>query len=56
MKPGSFDTALEGCGLVFHTAAVAAFKAKDPVKDIILPNVEGTRNVLQSVIKLRTAR
>ena len=55
LKPGSFDTALEGCTHVIHTASpFIAEKVKDPQNMLITPALEGTRNILGSVQKTET--
>lgn len=52
LKPGSFDTAMDGCELVIHTASPFFISGiKDAQNQLIGPAVEGTRNVLQSVNK-----
>src|SRR5699024_725188 len=44
---GSFDEAMMGCELVMHTASPFVFKGiTDPAAQLVLPAVEGTRNVL----------
>ena len=50
LSPGSFDTAMQGCEIVFHMASpFVVTNYKDAVKDIIEPAVLGTENVLNSV-------
>lgn len=52
LKPGSFETAMDGCELVIHTASPFFVSGiKNAQKQLIEPAVEGTRNVLQSVNK-----
>lgn len=43
----SIEAALEGVTTVIHAAAVFKHWAKHPVRDIIQPNLDGTRNVLE---------
>ncbi len=46
-KKESFRRAMEDCTVVIHTASPFFItKIKDPQKDLILPALEGTRNVL----------
>ena len=49
LEPGSFDSAVEGCGAVVHTAAVAKLTSKDPQRDIVDPSVHGVENVISAV-------
>ena len=50
LKDGSFDAAMAGCQLVFHTASPFVIsKTGDPQESLVRPAVEGTRNVLGSV-------
>ncbi len=46
---GSYDQAMEGCELVFHTASPFKIKVKNPQRDLVDPALNGTRNVLASV-------
>lgn len=46
---GSYDEAMKGCELVFHTASPFINSVKDPQKDLVDPALLGTRNVLNSV-------
>lgn len=49
LQEGSYDEAMEGCELVFHTASPFSLKVKDPQRDLVDPALKGTRNVLSSV-------
>nr|XP_043625818.1 uncharacterized protein LOC122597268 [Erigeron canadensis] len=51
-EEGSFDSAVNGCVCVFHTASPVIFKADDPQVQLIDPAVEGTLNVLRSAVKV----
>ncbi|CAI0456251.1 unnamed protein product [Linum tenue] len=51
LDEGSFDSAIEGCSGVFHTASPVSFSAVDPQTEIIDPAVKGTLNVLKSCAK-----
>tara|TARA_Y100001954_G_scaffold107135_1_gene116251 strand:+ start:330 stop:1424 length:1095 start_codon:yes stop_codon:yes gene_type:complete len=47
---GSFDKAIKDCELVIHTASPFVIgKVKDPLKDLIEPAENGTKNVLDGV-------
>ncbi len=48
MQPGSFNEAMQGCELVFHTASPFVLEVKDPQRDLINPAVMGTANVLDA--------
>ena len=50
LDEGSFDTAMQGCRWVIHTASPFAIsKIDDPQKQLIDPALKGTRHVLNSV-------
>ena len=49
LKEGSYDEAMKGCELVFHTASPFINTVKDPQKDLVDPALIGTKNVLGSV-------
>ncbi|MFQ6117736.1 MAG: hopanoid-associated sugar epimerase, partial [Candidatus Bipolaricaulia bacterium] len=51
----SIKRAVEGCGLVFHVAALYSFWVR-PRRLIYEVNVEGTRNVLQAALEQRVER
>lgn len=48
LQDGSYDEAMAGCGVVFHTASPFKTKIKDPQRDLVDPALLGTQNVLQS--------
>ncbi|KAI9078279.1 hypothetical protein K1719_039781 [Acacia pycnantha] len=50
-EEGSFESAVEGCDGVFHTASPVSLSAKDPQGELIEPAVKGTLNVLKSCAK-----
>jgi nucleoside-diphosphate-sugar epimerase len=54
MKPGSFDEAVAGCRGVVHAASTVQLSAKDPQREIVDVAVQGTRNVLESVVRAGT--
>jgi nucleoside-diphosphate-sugar epimerase len=49
LESGSFDAAMKGCGIVFHTASPYLLNVEDPQRDLIDPALKGTHNVLDSV-------
>jgi nucleoside-diphosphate-sugar epimerase len=50
LRHGSFQKAMEGCELVFHTASPFKINGvKDAQRELIDPALEGTRNVFLSV-------
>jgi nucleoside-diphosphate-sugar epimerase len=51
LESGSFDEAIKGCELVFHTASPFINKVKNPQRDLVDPALIGTKNVLESVNK-----
>ena len=51
LKPGSYDDAIKGCELVYHTASPFTTNFKDPQKELIDPAVKGTENVLSAANK-----
>ncbi|MDX2469275.1 MAG: NAD-dependent epimerase/dehydratase family protein [SAR324 cluster bacterium] len=48
LENGSYDKAMEGCELVYHTASPFTMAVQDPVKDLIEPALLGTKNVLEA--------
>ncbi|KAM1363663.1 hypothetical protein ACFX15_028015 [Malus domestica] len=56
LEEGSFDTAVDGCQGVFHTASPVQFSATDPQAEIVEPAVKGTLNVLKSCAKFTTVK
>ena len=57
LDPGSFDGAMAGCGLVFHTASPLIVRGvDDPVADLIEPATRGTRNVLEAAKRTPSVR
>lgn len=48
LDEGSYDEAMKGCQLVYHTASPFVRSVNDPQKDLVDPAKKGTRNVLES--------
>ncbi|KAI5419800.1 hypothetical protein KIW84_043820 [Lathyrus oleraceus] len=51
LEQGSFDTVVEGCDGVFHTASPVSCVIDNPQAKLIDPAVKGTLNVLRSCAK-----
>jgi len=49
LRDGDFDSAMQGCSHVFHTASPFKLDVKDVQKDLIDPALKGTQNVLEAV-------
>lgn len=50
LENGSFAEAMQGCGVVMHTASPYVVQGvKDGLKELVEPALQGTRNVLNSV-------
>ena len=56
LEDGSYDEAMQGCQLVFHTASPFVLKVADKQRDLIDPAVNGTRNVLQAANRVENVR
>ncbi|XWS65045.1 hypothetical protein CRYUN_Cryun05aG0057100 [Craigia yunnanensis] len=52
LDEGAFDSLVDGCRGVFHTASPCFFSDKDPQAEMIDPAVKGTLNVLRSCAKV----
>ena len=49
LQSGSFEEAMADCELVIHNASpFQLWKIKDPQKELVIPALEGTRNVLHT--------
>jgi dihydroflavonol-4-reductase len=53
---GSYDEAMSGCELVFHTASPFSLSVKDPQADLVDPALKGTRNVLESANRTESVK
>lgn len=49
LEDGSYKEAMDGCGVVFHTASPFTIAVKNPQEELVTPAVHGTRNVLETV-------
>lgn len=49
LKEGSYDEAMKGCSVVFHTASPFTLHPSDPQLDLVDPALLGTQNVLDAV-------
>lgn len=47
LENGSYDAAMAGCRIVFHTASPFINVVADPQRDLVDPALDGTRNVLE---------
>ncbi|PON84840.1 NAD(P)-binding domain containing protein [Trema orientale] len=56
LEEGSFDSIIDGCDGVFHTASPSIFSASDPQAEIINPAVKGTLSVLKSCAKVPSVK
>ncbi|XP_010536092.1 PREDICTED: cinnamoyl-CoA reductase 1-like [Tarenaya hassleriana] len=56
LEEGSFDSAIDGCDGVFHTASPFYNDVKDPQAELIDPAVKGTLNVLNSCAKTSSVK
>ena len=54
LQDGSYEEAMQGCGIVFHTASPFISNFKDPQKELVDPAVNGTRTVLNSANKIES--
>ncbi|MDN6234357.1 MAG: NAD-dependent epimerase/dehydratase family protein [Bifidobacterium crudilactis] len=56
LKPRSYEKAMQGCAVVFHMASPFVRKVSDPMRDLVKPALEGTRNVLNSASEISEVR
>lgn len=56
LKEESYDEAMAGCEVVYHTASPFAMQVNDAQKDLIDPALKGTRNVLESANRTESVK
>ncbi|GAB4835240.1 hypothetical protein Ancab_000149 [Ancistrocladus abbreviatus] len=56
LEEGAFDSVVEGCEGVFHTASPFHVNAKDPEVELLDPAIKGTLNVLTSCSKFSSIK
>lgn len=56
LEEGSFDSVVDGCEGVFHTASPFYHSVTDPEAELINPAVKGTLNVLSSCAKTASVK
>ncbi|KAF5445912.1 hypothetical protein F2P56_031587 [Juglans regia] len=56
MEEGSFDSVVDGCDGVFHTASPFYFSVTDPQAELVDPALKGTLNVLRSCAKVLSVK
>lgn len=56
LDQGSYEQAMEGCELVFHTASPFTITVKDAQKELIDPAKLGTRNVLEQATQTSSVK
>ncbi len=56
LQAGSYETAMEGCELVYHTASPFKIDVQDPQKELVDPAKLGTRNVLETANKINSVK
>lgn len=56
LEEGSYQEAMEGCELVFHTASPFTSEFKNPQTELIDPAVKGTTNVMETAKKSNSVK
>ena len=56
LEEESYNEAMTGCSIVFHIASPFILNPQDPVRDVIEPAVNGTKNVLASASRTPTVK
>ncbi|KAG2671678.1 hypothetical protein I3843_13G006400 [Carya illinoinensis] len=56
LEEGSFDSVVDGCEGVFHTASPFYFSVTDPQAQLVDPALKGTLNVLRSCAKVLSVK
>ncbi|RMZ75316.1 hypothetical protein DV737_g5347, partial [Chaetothyriales sp. CBS 132003] len=54
--PGALDEAAQGVDFICHVASPFFTSTSDPLKDLVEPAVNGTRNVVRSALKSKTLK
>ncbi len=56
LKDGSFDNAAKDCSAIIHMASPFTLHFKNAKKELIVPALEGTKNVLRAANKTQTVK
>lgn len=56
LEKGSYEEAMQGCEVVFHTASPFTVTVSDPEKELLEPAVKGTRNVLETANQVESVK
>jgi dihydroflavonol-4-reductase len=56
LQENSFDNAIADCDYVCHVASAVKLASKDPQREIVDVALNGTKNVLQSIVKAGTVK
>lgn len=56
LEEGSYEEAMAGCELIFHTASPFINTVSDPQKDLVDPALKGTKNVLNTANKVESVK
>jgi len=56
LDPGAFDSVVEGCEYVIHTASPYVTDVANPYRDLIAPAVNGTLSVLKACLRSETTK
>ncbi|XP_062115459.1 cinnamoyl-CoA reductase CAD2-like isoform X1 [Humulus lupulus] len=56
LEEGSFDSVVDDCECVFHTASPVLLTVKNPQEELIEPALNGTLNVLRSCAKVASLK
>ncbi len=56
LKAGSYNDAASGCDAIIHLASPFTLRFKDPVKELIVPALQGTKNVLAAATASPTVK
>ena len=51
LKEGSFDEAMKDCDWVFHIASPFTLRFKDAEKELLIPALKGTENIIKTANK-----